>query len=75
MVGIVLQGASMKIADLVDDGLGNIGFIVALGWIFPDSGKKHPAYEVHFPSAPQHNGWYDDNDLKLISRTVEETCK
>ena len=66
----------MNIGDLVDDGLGNIGFIVALGWIFPESGKKRQrAYEVHFPSTPQHNGWYDDYDLKLISRTVEETCK
>ena len=27
----------MNIGDLVDDGLGNIGFIVALGWIFPES--------------------------------------
>ena len=65
----------MKVGDLVDDGLDNIGVIVALGWIFPESGKKQRAYEVHFPSALQHNGWYDDYDLKLISGTKEETCK
>ena len=65
----------MNVGDLVDDGLGNIGLIVALGWIFPESGKKHRAYEVHFPSTPQHNGWYDDNDLKLISQPMEATCK
>ena len=75
MVGFHVRGGSMNIGDLVDDGLGNIGFIVALGWIFPESGKKQRAYEVHFPSTPQHNGWYDDYDLKLIPRTVEETCK
>ena len=65
----------MNIGDLVNDGLENIGIIVALGWIFPTSGKRQPAYQVHFLSAPDCNGWYDDNDLKLISRTVEETCK
>ena len=72
MVGFHVRGGSMNIGDLVDDGLGNIGFIVALGWIFPESGiKKQRAYEVHFPSTPQHNGWYDDNDLKLISGNLE----
>ena len=65
----------MMIGDLVDDGLGNIGVIVELGWIFPESGGKTRAYEVHFPSTPQHNGWYDDYDLKLISRPMEATCK
>ena len=62
----------MKIGDLVDDGLDNVGIIVAFGWIFPESGKKQRAYEVHFPSSPQNNGGYEDYDLKLISRTVEE---
>ena len=75
MVGFHVQGGSMNIGDLVDDGLGNIGFIVALGWIFPESGKKQRAYQVHFPSTPQHNGWYDDYDLKLISQPMEEKCK
>ena len=65
----------MKIGDLVDDGLGNIGIIENLGWIFPESGRRQPADLVHFPTAPQHDGWYDDCDLKLISGTVEETCK
>jgi hypothetical protein len=65
----------MQIGDLVDDGLGNIGVIVELGWIFPESGNKQRAYQVHFPSTPQYSGWYDDCDLKLISRTVEEICK
>ena len=74
MVGFHVQGGSMNIGDLVDDGLDNIGVIVALGWIFPESGGKTRAYEVHFPSTPLHNGWYDDYDLKLISRTVETTC-
>jgi hypothetical protein len=63
----------MQIGDLVDDGLDNVGIIVDFGWLFPDSGRQVRAYLVHFPSTPQHNGWYDDNDLKLISRTVEET--
>ena len=65
----------MKVGDLVDDGLDNIGVIVALGWIFPTSGGKTRAYEVLFPSSPQNNGWYEDYDLKLISQTMEETCK
>ena len=65
----------MKIGDLVDDGLDNIGIIEALGWIFPESGKKQRAYLVHFPAAPQHDGWYDDYDLKLISGIEEATCK
>ena len=65
----------MNIGDLVDDGLDNIGIIEALGWIFPESGRKQPAYLVHFPAAPLHDGWYGDYDLKLISGTVEETCK
>ena len=64
-----------EVGDLVDDGVDHVGIIVALGWIFPESGKKQRAYEVHFPSTPQHNGWYEDYDLKLISGTVEETCK
>ena len=65
----------MNVGDLVDDGLGNIGVIVELGWIFPESGKKQRAYEVHFPSAPRHNGWYDNYDLKFIYPLLEETCK
>ncbi len=27
----------MEIGDLVDDGFGNLGFIVDLGWLFPES--------------------------------------
>ena len=65
----------MQIGDLVDDGLFNIGIIVALGWIFPESGGKTRAYEVHFFIVPENNGWYDDCDLELISRSMEETCK
>tara|TARA_Y100001938_G_C7764341_1_gene270104 strand:+ start:139 stop:336 length:198 start_codon:yes stop_codon:yes gene_type:complete len=65
----------MQIGDLVDDGFGCYGVIVELGWIFPSSGKKQRAYKVHFPSDPAQNGWYSDDDLKLISRTLEETCK
>tara|TARA_R100000808_G_C2092917_1_gene112652 strand:- start:15 stop:212 length:198 start_codon:yes stop_codon:yes gene_type:complete len=65
----------MQIGDLVDDGLDNIGVIVDLGWTYPTGGQRQPAYLVHFPTFPKGNGWYDDNDLKLISRTMEETCK
>ena len=62
----------MKIGDLVDDGFDNIGVIVALGWIFPTSGGKTRAYEVHFLTDPDYNGWYDDADLKPCV-TLEET--
>ena len=64
----------MQIGDLVDDGLDNIGFIVALGWIFPESGGKTRAYEVHFPDTTQ-NGWYSDYDLKYIHPPMEAICK
>ena len=56
----------MQIGDLVDDGLDNIGVIVDLGWFYPRSGKRLQSYCVHFPSSPQHNGWYDTYDLKWI---------
>ena len=62
----------MNIGDLVDDGFENIGVIVELGWIYPTGRKRQRAYKVHFPSDTSQNGWYDDYDLKLISRTVEE---
>jgi len=66
----------MNVGDLVDDGLDNIGIIVDYGWFFPESGGKTPAYRVHFLTAPQHNGWYDDNDLKLVDHCpTEEVCK
>ncbi len=56
----------MKVGDLVDDGLGNIGIVC----------KKTLAndghYFVRFPNA-QHSqlsldGWYWNNDLKIISK-------
>lgn len=60
----------MEIGDLVDDGFGNLGFIVDLGWLFPErnSGgiRKERAYLVHFPATPNCNGWYDIYDLKKI---------
>ena len=62
----------MQIGDLVDDGLGNIGVIVELGWIYPTGSKRQRAYKVHFLTDTALNGWYDDYDLKLISRTLEE---
>ena len=63
----------MKVGDLVDDGFGCFGVIVALGWIFPESvNGKIAAYQVHFPKDPALNGWYEYNDLKLISQNVEE---
>ena len=65
----------MQIGDLVDDGLDNIGVIVALGWTYPTGGLREPAYKVHFPADTTQNGWYSPHDLKLISRTMEETCK
>ena len=65
----------MKVGDLVDDGLDTIGIIVALGWIFPETGKKQRAYEVHFPADTTQNGWYSDYDLKYIHPPMEATCK
>ena len=70
LAGSKRTGGTIQIGDLVDDGLDNIGVIVDLGWIYPTGGLREPAYLVHFPDATL-NGWYDDNDLKLISRTVE----
>mgnify|MGYP001370870355 FL=1 len=62
----------MKIGDLVDDGFGCFGVIVELGWIYPTGSKRQRAYKVHFLTDTALNGWYDDYDLKLISRTLEE---
>ena len=42
----------MNMGDLVDDGLGNIGFIVALGWIFPESGKLQEKRHGHRQNIP-----------------------
>jgi hypothetical protein len=64
----------MKIGDLVDDGLDNIGIIVDFGWFFPEASNKQRAYLVHFPDTT-HNGWYSDYDLKLIHPPLEATCK
>ena len=57
----------MKIGDLVDDGLDNIGIIVDYGWFFPESGHKTRAYLVHFPDTTQ-NGWYSDDDLEALCK-------
>jgi|5B_taG_2_1085324.scaffolds.fasta_scaffold00639_37 hypothetical protein len=70
-----VQGAVMKVGDLVDDGFCNIGVIVELGWIFPESGRKQRAYKVHFPTDTAQNGWYSDYDLKYIHPPMEATCK
>jgi hypothetical protein len=60
----------MKVGDLVDDGLDNIGIIVDLGWFFPESGHRTRAYLVHFPDTT-HNGWYSGYDLKYIHPPME----
>tara|TARA_R110002110_G_scaffold11733_1_gene56084 strand:- start:442 stop:600 length:159 start_codon:yes stop_codon:yes gene_type:complete len=52
----------MKIGDLVDDGLDNIGIIVDYGW-YPL--HRIRAYLVHFPDTTQ-NGWYSDADLEAV---------
>ena len=71
---MAMRGGIMKIGDLVDDGLDNIGIIVDLGWFFPESGHKTRAYLVHFPDTTQ-NGWYSNYDLKYIHPPMEATCK
>jgi len=63
----------MKVGDLVDDGLDNIGIIVALGWVFPTSERKRCSYKVHFLTDPDFNGWYDAHELKLVSQPTEGT--
>ncbi len=65
----------MKIGDLVDDGLDNIGVIVQLGWTYPTGGQREPAYLVQFPADTTQNGWYSSYDLKLIHPPAEATCK
>ena len=57
----------MKIGDLVDDGLDNIGIIVDFGWFFPEASNRQRAYLVHFPDTTQ-NGWYSDDDLEAICK-------
>ncbi len=57
----------MKVGDLVDDGLGNIGIICKKTLANDDH------YFVQFPNA-QHsqlslNGWYWSEDLKVISES------
>ena len=55
----------MQIGDLVDDGFDNIGIIVELGWLMPESMNRLPAVLVHFPD-PKLNGWYEAKDLEKI---------
>ena len=57
----------MKIGDLVDDGLDNIGIIVDFGRFFPEASNRQRAYLVHIPDTTQ-NGWYSDNDLEAICK-------
>ena len=56
----------MQIGDLVDDGLGNIGIIVELGWIFPEGRNKIQSYHVLFANKPDSSGWYEDYDLEAV---------
>lgn len=53
----------MKVGDLVNDGLGNIGIIC----------KKTLAHDGHyfvkFSNAQRINGWYHDEDLEVISES------
>jgi hypothetical protein len=60
---LAMQGGIMKIGDLVDDGLGNIGIIQDWGWIF--SPHKEQAYYVHFADTFL-NGWYEQKDLEVL---------
>ena len=56
----------MKVGDLIDDGLDNIGIIVELGWL---NGRpsRLPAVLVHFPD-PELNGWYEAKDLEALCK-------
>ena len=59
----------MKIGDLV---MGNnddiVGMIVDWGWCYPEIGGREKTYEVHWPSYPSWDGWYDEYDLKLLKQ-------
>ena len=52
----------MKVGDLIDDGLDNIGIIL----------KKNKCmdnvdiYWCHFPNGEGIDGWYDCNDIKAF---------
>jgi len=56
----------MKVGDLVDDGLDNIGIVVEVGW---RGSWWKPAAVVHF-SDPELNGWYEAKDLEAINERV-----
>ncbi len=67
----------MKVGDLVDDGLGNIGIIQEWGWIFSSHKEnlQEQAYYVHFANTFL-NGWYEQKDLYEITEyPSEEACK
>ena len=53
----------MKVGDLIDDGLDNIGIIVELGFL--QGWSEIPAVLVHFPD-PKLNGWYEAKDLEAL---------
>ena len=53
----------MKVGDLIDDGLDNIGIIVELGWLM--HWTKHRTVLVHFPDT-ELNGWYEAKDLEAL---------
>ena len=66
----------MEIGDLVTGGDPSVvGMIIDYGWCYPENGGREKTYKVHWPSYPSWDGWYEDYDLKLISRTEEKTCK
>jgi len=54
----------MKVGDLIDDGLDNIGIIVELG--NPDLDIM-TAILVHFPDSTL-NGWYEAKDLEPLCK-------
>ena len=56
----------MKVGDLIDDGLDNIGIIVELGWLMPWA--KIRAVLVHFPDTTL-NGWYEAKDLEALCKS------
>jgi len=56
----------MKVGDLVDDGLDNIGFVVDAGFLIGNRGQRLPAILVHFADS-KYNGWYEAKDLEVIN--------
>ena len=61
----------MKIGDLIDDGLDNVGIILKKLDGFDDEA----IYWCHFPNGDGVDGWYDCYDIKKILPPMETVCK